>query len=366
MQNTAHDKQLRQVSIDLLECIAILLVVTYHSLLYSDDIINEPSILHYIRYFFRTILSTCVPLFFFANGFLLFSKELNLKKHIYKIIHLIFLWGVWGIGKIIIIMLIKNESLTFVEIIKTLWSLKQGWINSLWFLGTLVCVYILFPLIKATYDHSKKTFLYFIIVCFILTFGNILVNQGVTIFLNTMLHKNTAIYGANCFNIFNPFRGIHGYAFVYFCIGGYFNQIKEKILKVKPLKRNLISIIVMLISCFGLWGIGIFYSKSAGRLWDIVWAGYDSIFTLINVICIYILCLNLKKDIAVIRTISSNTLGIYLMHEIFIHLTRKYIIGYAGLCNMPFSILYSVAIMIICLFISLAMKKIPLIKRLVS
>ncbi|MCH5320980.1 MAG: acyltransferase family protein [Eubacterium sp.] len=366
MQGVNFSKQVRQVSIDLLECIAILLVLIYHSTLYSSDFLSEPTYLHYTRYLFRTLLSPCVSLFFFANGYLLFNKELNLKKHIYKILRLIILCGVWGIGKIVILMPIKNEFLSIKEIIKTLWQWKTGWTNSLWFLGTLVCIYILFPLLKVAYDHNKKVFTYFITACAILTFGNALLNEMATIFLTTILHRSTTLQDLNFFNIFNLFRGIKGYAFVYFCVGGCFYQIKDKILKIKPSKRNILALLIMAASCICLWGVGICYSIASGEQWDVVWNGYDTIFTFMNVICIFVLCLNLKTDKALIRTISCNTLGIYFMHEIFIHLTRDLIKQYQFLCNIPFNIIYAIVILLICLTITLVMRRIPFVRRLVS
>lgn len=356
----------RQVSIDLLECIAILLVLIYHGTLYSSDILNEPTYIHYARYLFRTIFSPCVSLFFFANGYLLFNKELNLKKHIYKIFHLIILCGVWGIGKIIILMPIENEFLSLKEIIKALWQWKQGWINSLWFLGALVCIYMLFPILKVSYDYNKKVFSYFIAICAIFTFGNVLLNEGATILSTTILHRSTTLQGLNFFNMFNPFRGIYGYAFVYFCVGGCFYQIKDKILNIDPLKRNISALLVMVASCICLWGIGICYSTASGEMWDVVWNGYDTIFTFVNVICIFVLCLNLNKDITIIRTISSNTLGIYFIHEIFIHLTRNLIKKHQFFCNIPFNIVYAIAILLICLMIALILRRIPLLRRLVS
>lgn len=363
---TLTSKQGRQASIDLLECIAILQVIIYHSALYSSDILGESSLLHYLRYLFRTILSPCVPLFFFANGYLLFNKELNIKKHLYKIMHLIFLSEIWGFLKILILMPIKNEILSPIEVIKGLWSWKLGWINSLWFLGALVCIYVLFPILKVVYDNNKEVFYYFIIVCTIFTFGNALLNEGVTIFLTLILGKNITLQGINLFNIFNPFRGIYGYSFVYFCIGGCFYNIKDKILRIRPLKRNLIASFIMMISCLGLWGIGICYSKASNEMWDVVWNGYDTFFTFVNVICIYVLCLNIKKDLTFIRTISCNTLGIYFIHEIIIKLTHNFIKRYSFLCNIPFNIVYAIIIMMVCLIISLLMKRIPHIRRLVT
>lgn len=358
--------QSRQVSIDLLECIAILLVLVYHSTLYSYDIIYNPSLRHYVRYLFRTLLSPGVPLFFFANGFLLFNKKLNLKKHILKIIHLIMLCGIWGVVRILLLMPIENEFLSPKEIVNALWTWKFGWINSLWFLGALVCIYVIFPVLKVVYDNNRRVFYYFITMCTIFTFGNVLLNEIGTVFLTLVLNKTTTLQGFNFFNMFNPFWGIYGYAFVYFCAGGCFGNIKDKIQHIESWKRNVITIFVMLICCLGLWGMGICYSRVSSQMWDVVWSGYDTLFTFGNVICIFVLCLNLKKDNKIIHIISCNTLGIYFIHELIIHLTRKRIEQYDILCNVPFNILYAIIILVISLLIALMMKKIPLIRRLVS
>ncbi len=366
LYNEKIENKKRESHIDLLKVIAILLVIIYHSTLYGNDIISEPTPINYIQYLFKTTLSPCVCLFFLANGYLLFNRDLNLKKHIYKTVHLIILCGIWGIGKILIFMPIKNEYLSLSQIIKDLLNWKMGWINSLWFLGALVCIYILFPILKVAYDKNKKIFYYFVSICTILTFGNTLLNEIGTIFCNVVLNKNITLQGYNFFNIFNPFRNICGYSFVYFCVGGCIYNYKEKILNINPLKRNLISLITLVISCLGLWAMGIYYSKISNEMWDVVWNGYDTIFTFINVICIYILCLNLNKDIGIIRLISCNTLGIYLIHEIIINLTIQHILSYPICCNIIFNIIYAIIVAIICLVISLILKKIPVVKKLVS
>lgn len=82
--------------IDLLECIAIYFVLVYHTTLYSFDFLNEGTLFNYFAYFFRTILSTCVPIFFFANGYLLFNRPFVLKKHIYKTLKLVLLVFIWA------------------------------------------------------------------------------------------------------------------------------------------------------------------------------------------------------------------------------------------------------------------------------
>lgn len=363
-----YNKQIdktREVCIDLLESIAILLVVIYHSKLYNFDFLSSDSSLSYLGYLFNTLLSPCVPLFFFANGYLLLNKRLCLKKHIFKIIRLIILAGVWGIVLILIQMPIKHKYLSVVEIIKTLWHRDYIWnLYALWFLGALVCIYIFFPLIKLVYDSNKKIFLYFIIVCAIMTFGNVLLNEIGTIFLSKILHKGITLNDFNFFNMFNPFKE-YSYAFVYFCIGGYMYLLKDMLLSINSRKRNFLAILTMIVCCLCLWGVGICYSTTSGKIWDVVWNGYNTIFTFINVVCIYILCLNLNKDIKLIRKISCSTFGIYFIHVIPIAITKEFVRNISFLSNIPCNILYAVAVLFVSLTITLIIRKIPISKRLV-
>lgn len=342
-----------------MKCIAIFLVLVYHSTICFFDFINEPSVLSYFRYYLRTLLSPCVSLFFFVNGYLLFKKELDLKKHIIKTIRLVILAIIWSFIKVLVLMLIKKEYLSFNEILLIIWNLQGGWVNSLWFLGALVCIYIIFPILKLAYDIKPKYFNYFIITAAIFTFGNVILNE-----LGTILNKSMPLQGVNCFSMFNPFRGIYGYTFVYFCLGGYIYKIEKDIKLIRPLKRNIISIIVMLIFCLGLFCVGLLYSYINNTIWDIVWNGYDTIFTLGNVLCMYVLSLNYKKDYKLVKIISSNTLGIYFIHGFFVEATIYRLQEYKFLCNIPYNIIYALLILFASLGITLILKKIPVIKRL--
>jgi surface polysaccharide O-acyltransferase-like enzyme len=119
------------------------------------------------------------------------------------------------------------------------------------------------------------------------------------------------------------------------------------------------------LSCFCLFIVGVLHSKLIkAEVWDIVWNGYDTIFTFLNVIFIYILCLNYKKDYSFIRAISTNTLGIYFIHGLLLRLLNG-IFTFDILRNLPFNLVYSFAIVCICLLISVLIKKIPIIRKLV-
>ena len=356
----------RYSHIDLMETIAIFFVITYHSTLYSFDITRIDSALYYFRYFGRTILSTCVPLFFFVNGYLLFNKQFDLKKHIRKIIKLIILVFVWALILMPAYLAISGEPLDIKVILDSISSLSIPWsMNIFWFVGALVCLYFLFPVLKVTFDKDKRIFKFFIIVCAIFTFGTVLANQLLTI-EGIVLHQKYTGLNFPVFLMFNPFREIRGYSFVYFCLGGMIYTYEDRILSVPKMKRNVISASGILLSCSLLFLIGILYSKyNDGEMWDVVWNGYDSVFTLFNVLFIYVLCLNYKGCNKLIISISKNTLGIYFLHKLIVRLTQPWIKTVPALCNNAFNLLYAFSIMCICLLICILMKKIPVLKKLI-
>lgn len=356
----------RLTYIDLLEAIAIFLVILYHSTLYTYDFMSESTLLHYLYFYFRTILATCVPLFFFANGYLLFSKEFVLRKHILKMTKLIILTIVWAIISLLILQVINHESLSFHELLKAVWEWKQGWINHLWYMGALICIYIFFPLLKNAYDANYQVFIYFTIVVAILTIGNTAINQFGTIIANSLLKKGVIYDGTNFFNIFNPLRGIHGYSFVYFCVGGIMYRFKSTIERIDVKKRNLFSALGLLLSCCGLFIIGLSYSRKYGWVWDVVWNGYDSGFTFVNVILIYILCLNWTRDSDCVRLISNNTLGIYFIHALLISYFKPLALCYDFTMNLPFNFLFAAFILALSLAVCLIIKKIPIVSNLVK
>lgn len=359
-------KQKRFAHIDLLESIAIFFVVMYHSTIYTFDILHMPNVVNYLLYFDRTILSTCVPLFFFANGYLLFNREFDIKKHIKKTLRLISLVFIWGLLLMLIYMLIAGEPIRITTAVFSLLNLNASWdMNVLWFLGAVVCLYVLFPALKALFDTSKKSFLFVTGACAILTMGFVLGNQVLSV-INTVTHKDFGNFSYPALTMFNPFRGNYGYSFVYFCVGGLACTYEAKILSVRKAKRNLIAVSSLLVSCACLFAVGVYYTKCVdGKLWDVVWSGYDTVFTFVNVLAIYVLCLNYNRNNGLIRLISCNTLGIYFTHELIIRATRPWIKTQDLLCNLPVNMIYALVILLVCLAVCLLMRKIPVLKKMV-
>ena len=364
MKVTETKIQRRFLEIDLMETIAIFFVILYHGTKYSFDFLQSGELSDYLIYFLRTILATCVPIFFFVNGYLLLNKSFDLKKHIKKTVRLFFLTFIWALILMPLYLLIANEPITLSAIYVPILNLSTNHeMNLFWYLGALICIYILFPLIKTTYDNNRKAFIFFIVVIALFTIVFDLANE-IVLLLSKFTHVFEDGLEMPIVIMFNPFRGSYGYSFVYFGIGGLMYTLKDKILNIKPIKRNTLAILGIVLNCVCLFIMGVLHSKYIkNELWDIIWNGYDTIFTMCNVICIYTLCLNLKKEFRVIKAISCNTLGIYFIHNLFLNWVKHYAVF--ALSNIGFSIITALVVLLCCLVISLLMKKIPLIKNLV-
>lgn len=109
---------------------------------------------------------------------------------------------------------------------------------------------------------------------------------------------------------------------------------------------------------------GLVLSRAAGRLWDFAWDGYDSIFTLINVVSLYIVTIGFKSNIRAIYRISTDTIAIFFIHRIIIQATLLYIERVVILHTFIGNCIYSLCIIAGCILVACVLHKIPLFKEL--
>lgn len=352
--------------IDLIEFIAIFFVVLYHSTTYSYSWFDNNTVFSYIRYYLHGLLSTGVPLFLFANGYLLFNRSFNLKRHIVKIIKITVITILWGAITIVLLSCIKNKHLSITDFFTYLWTWKVGWIEYLWYMGYLVGIYIFFPLLKTTFDYNRKAFILFTIICAVLSFGNVLMSHVSTIALKIVGQSNNGVMNINWFNIFNPFRGLvhYSFGFVYFCVGGLAHSLIDRFHNISRRKVFIICAILLMLSCLGLFFTGVTLSNISTEVWDVVFEGYATIFTFVNVLTIFVLSLTYNGKITLIKTISISTLGIYFIHEILVHSTRDFFIQYSFFSTFWGASVYAFTILISSTFITILFRRIPVVSKL--
>lgn len=351
--------------LDVMKTIAIIFVIVYHVGLFSQaKILGENiEIFEYFKYYLRGLLSVCVPIFFFINGMLLLNKPFDLKKHIIKLFYTICIAIIFAVINYALISFCNDGTIRLWDALKSITFLRMSYNNHLWFLYALVVIYCFFPMIKLCWDKDKKIFYYFFVIIFILTFGNKILNQLYNIFA-IVLEKDT-IKDYNLFGQFNAVRGIYGYSIIYFMLGGIIYQKKEKIKEIKNI--YFIALIILLISSLILCFYSCLISNKINKTIDIVWESYDTVFTLINVVCIFILSTLYKENKYInyiIEIIGSNTLGIYLLHMIVKNYLMKIPMVFQNLIIEK--ILFSFLMLIISLLLWLAIKRIPFFSKIIN
>ena len=347
--------------IDLAEAWAMLTLVMYHSATY-DFRITGPNVSPMTMFLFwqRCIVSASVPIFFVRNGYLLFSKDFNLRKHVRKTIRLVIIAFIWGLIDLLVIMPAIGEEITIIRLISNLF--KWNHLSHFWYIGTLVGIYCMFPLLKVAFDEYRKAFYCFVIVCLILAFGNSLVGGAATILVRETLHwdKNYTS-SVDFFTIFNFLKDFRGEALVYFCIGGVLPEIFDWIKQHFSVRaKNIIAGVIALgsVTCLSLWAR--YHTIVLKDAWDSVFAGQDTIFTGAMVLSLLVLFENYQKENGVLARIaypvSVNSLVIYFLHEAVIYGTQPWWNRIPNTTNLLANLVYGILVIGGCVVIAKILK----------
>ena len=352
---------------DAIKALAIYLVCLYHYSNLPSNILDHHNFVNYVNYFFHGMPSMAVPLFFMVNGSLLLNKPYTLKNHLNKILYLYILVFTWSFISLIAFIPLEGQSDSLKDFIKALFYFKQGVSNHLWFLQTLISIYLLFSFIKKIYDSPQQKLLHlFCFIVFLFSFGNM--------FLNILVNLVEFIFGFNYFKndsfdffpIINPF-GNYYYSFFYFIVGGILSKNISNNKIILSMKWSIISFFLAL---FMLFLYGLMMTVSNNVFYDTVWNGYYSIMTLVMSISTFLFFSKLSYKIEKINRflvmISSNTLGIYLIHRFVGAATIPYFHNLILSSTLPVNILYGFFVMLNSLLIVIILKKVPLLRKTVD
>ena len=306
-----------------------------------------------------------VPLFFMVNGGILLNRNYVLKNHVIKIAIFFILLIIWASITLLLESPKYGDHYSIKEFITVIYKLKERRIAHLWFLKALIYVYLLFPIIKALFDkNDKELLIYLLAISLLFCFGSTFLNTLVIILGYLYKGHSMMIQTHSYFVWINPFSADYPFTLTYFIIGGLLAKYIDKI----HLKRRLLVIIIIL-ALLLLFFYGIIKFRTTGIYFDTVWSGYDSIMILISSIAAFIICakttINNNRIKKCISLIGSNTLGIYFIHCIISVWISQYFLLFMK-NFLFFNILYTLLVLIISLFITLIIRRIPFVKRLVE
>lgn len=352
----------RYANIDLLKTIAIVMVIALHSKLFHTDFITSGKISTYIQYAIR-ILCEGVAIFVFVNGFLLIGKkDFDLRKHLKKTLKILGVLIVWSFILTIVVKLIYKEPIQIIQVIKNIFTteINNKYTGVLWFLQNLIALYLIYPVLKTIYDKDRKIYMYLFIVLLVNTIAVNLLGH-ISIMINTKYKSNVIDIVLSYISKFQILTNRN--FLIFFMLGGLVAEYKEKFEDSKVRKISVIAGFIM-------WCISILYAIIVSKLQNKTYADnfvYESATMLVCLIMFYAITYKYEsKDRIIdklINAIGRNSLGIYLIHIIIIRAIDQYIV-------IPQSILFRIIKVIVVLFISLGVtliiKKIPKVNKLIE
>ena len=280
-------------------------------------------------------------MFFVSSGYFLATKENDVKgslRRISKVLLVIILWNlvIW------LIYLIKDllaaQTISFIELPKSILKgfIQQGRFWHFWYLAALILVYASLPLISRLLRKKQKRRI-IILWAVLLSIGVIL-----QILSEFVLHLSVQRVVVQPLRLWTWLQ--------YFLLGGVLRISYDKWHGRK--KESLIMVIVTTL-VVQLW------QSIMGNQITVLYgeAFYDSIFTVLWVISIYIFVMNLEigKNLEqFVMIVAPCTMGIYIIHPLLIrYISIKSFLLFIILTCISFGITYVI-------------RKIPGLRRLVN
>lgn len=340
----------RIIYYDLIKILATFMVCFYHLGMLDMGYVQG---VNYFPNKNKMILSFCamsVPLFFMVNGSLILSKNYNFKQTMYRFIKIIFLYYVWIfiVGFTTTTLLGEEYNISIAYIV----SGGNFYTIHLWFLRTLAILTIITPFLKYIYEKNKKI-LYTIIILLLLC-----------PFLYNYIVLLGRYYNINGLNNLDRTGIFTMYSVLYYILG---KIISDYINKNKILNQRYI-VFALLILFLGWFCVIIevtLWTNINNVLFDGVNESFHTIGALLMSVGCFVLVSQIRiekrcKLINIINLISSNIMGIYILHNIFTVLCRAII---ETNISLILSIMLTILIMIITLVITIGFKKIPIINK---
>ncbi|MBQ7105854.1 MAG: acyltransferase family protein [Bacilli bacterium] len=350
----------RKIYLDIIRIIATMAVVLIHvvgDFVISTDVKSYSFAIHVLL---DSLARFCVPVFFMISGvlFLNESKKINYKS-LYKknILRLLISLIVFSILYLCLDTFFNNNyTITFQGLKQSINSFASGNIYShLWFLYTIIGLYILTPLIKILANNltQKKDIYYFLIIMFIFV--------GV---LPTLSKFHFFKY----FKFLNNFNlGFIGSYIGYYILGYLLDKYKMSKKEYKTIKiLGFLSVIFIYIATM-------FFSLRYQKVF-LEFFEYQSFPVMLYSIFIFTIIKNKTNQKQIkdntknkILKFSSLTFGIYLIHKLFIYLfiTYNHTFIYELLTIYPFtiSILFTILILLLSTVYSIIISKIPILNK---
>ena len=366
------EKRIRLNFLDLVKTVAIINICTLH-FDWVGDMYFAPqmAILPFLRRFFFGAYAATVPLFMMANGALVLSRPFNAKKHFYRTLLLTGQYIFWRAVSIILIGLYQGVDFSqynLTSLVNYLVFMKEFpgvTLHHLWFMPMLICVYIWVPIIKAAFDRMDEDkngiwiFLPFmgllLVFCFLLD-DALLFQPAIPVFNAAFLHG---------LRIMQPLSSpLYSCMLFYFILGGLILRYEEQIRRIPNWALGL-GLLVSVVLLYVEWKVN---SNLMGETYDNVFASHENLPCALEAFCLFVLAMRCEgwlkgkeKLCSFLSAVGSNTLSVYYFHWIIASTVLEYLHFTDGFI---FNCIKGFVLCLGCVGISLVLKKIPVVRRL--
>ena len=353
----------KKIHIELLRIIACFFVIFNHTddngfFLFSQY--DAGNIKFWLYIFLSIFCKFSVPLFFAISGGLLLSKNESIKDVWKKrVIKMFLVLIIFSFGYYLVNIHKDFSRFSLVSFFKVLCTTNHNY--SYWYLYAFIPYLISLPLLRPLAQNMKNEhFLYMSVIG--------IFSMAIIPILEFLIWK-----GAYHINSFFNFNWITSYTVLYPCLGYYIeNRMDiEKARKYIP-SLWICNIVTILISCYMTYYRPLIIGSGKIEYTQ----DFHTTFILINMITIYITfkCLFNKslssKWTGLISSIGGATFGIYLVHMKVLTLLNgvhfcEFIKNATHINEMIVAFLFSLIIFVISYAITLIMKKIPLLNKII-
>lgn len=292
---TGQKNSKRDINIDFLKIIACIAVIGLHTL--QKDLSTVNALIHYFCGF-------AIPVFFFSTGYILFQrKEITFKYCIKKCLNIVRVVVIWNVGIDLCIVCLKVllgkeiDFISFLQDISYRPFIQKGRMPQFWYLGAMIILYLLLPIIhKDIYGNNKKWIYFwgtFALICVCI--------QAVSLCMNAPMQKNII-------QTFRVWTWIQ-----YFSIGGGYCLFALIIDKITIKQHILMLIIWSVINVVYQFLIGSFIIHNTFAEYV-----YDSLFEIIWIIIIVSLVIRVDLNAIgkYIEFLSPLTMGVFIIHPL--------------------------------------------------
>lgn len=309
------DNTKRIASIDFARALAIIFVILTHVTESTYDLggnylVTAPIHNTIAGLAFHSLGRMGVPIFFFLSGYLLLDRNYDHDKMLrfYKrnMLGLFRVTEVWIIVYFFFSKILYSQKLAFPELIEELLFFRKAETNHLWYMGTILGIYLVLPLLANILKNiDKKIFVFVLLV----SSAYVFILPTVNVFRKLLKVDDLAS------QLSVGFSG--GWAGILVIVGwmikkGYFEKIRTKWLLPLSLVFYLLTVLLEVVA----YRHGVKYT---------VW--YDSILvdSASLFLTIYILRIRRNQFPKLVSWIGYSSFAVYLIHNVFRQEIAKYI-----------------------------------------